>query len=57
MPNYNKLTPELAEKLREIVGGSRFRYGDAVNAAYNLMGAIKRVFDPECILNPGKVCT
>ena len=34
MPNYNKLTPELAEKLREIVGGERFQYGDAVNADY-----------------------
>ena len=27
------------------------------DTAYNLMGAIKQVFDPECILNPGKVCT
>ena len=27
------------------------------DTAYDLMGAIKRVFDPECILNPGKVCT
>ena len=34
MPNYNKLTPELAGKLREIVGGERFQYGDTVNADY-----------------------
>lgn len=27
--------------------------GDTV---YGLMGAIKQVFDPNCILNPGKVC-
>ena len=32
--------------LRESVG----------ETAYSLMGAIKRVFDPEGILNPGKVC-
>ena len=25
--------------------------------AYGLMGDIKKVFDPNCILNPGKVCT
>lgn len=33
--------------LRESVGAT----------AYGLMGAIKQVFDPEGILNPGKVCT
>jgi len=27
------------------------------STAYQLMGAIKHVFDPDCILNPGKVCT
>lgn len=26
------------------------------DTAYGLMGAIKQVFDPDCILNPGKVC-
>ena len=34
------------EYLRESVG----------DTAYGLMGAIKQVFDPDCILNPGKVC-
>ena len=34
------------EYLRESVG----------DTAYGLMGAIKRVFDPDEILNPGKVC-
>ena len=34
------------EYLRESVG----------DAAYGLMGAIKKVFDPDGILNPGKVC-
>ena len=34
------------EYLRESVG----------DTAYGLMGAIKRVFDPDGILNPGKVC-
>ena len=32
--------------LRESVGEDVFR----------LMGEIKAVFDPDCILNPGKVC-
>ena len=27
------------------------------DTAYSLMGAIKQVFDPNCILNPGKVCS
>ena len=27
------------------------------DTAYGLMGDIKKVFDPNCILNPGKVCT
>ena len=27
------------------------------DTAYSLMGAIKHVFDPNCILNPGKVCS
>jgi len=26
------------------------------DTAYSLMGAIKNVFDPDGILNPGKVC-
>lgn len=34
------------EYLRESVG----------DTAYDLMGAIKKVFDPDCLLNPGKVC-
>ena len=34
------------EYLRQSVG----------DTAYGLMGAIKQVFDPENILNPGKVC-
>ena len=33
--------------LRESVG----------DTAYGIMGAIKKVFDPDCILNPGKVCS
>ena len=30
MPEYNKLTPQLAEKLQAIVGPRRFYCGDAV---------------------------
>jgi FAD/FMN-containing dehydrogenase len=26
------------------------------DTAYGLMGSIKKVFDPDMILNPGKVC-
>ena len=35
MSQYNKLTPELAEKLQTIVGEKRFQYGDAVKEAYS----------------------
>ena len=31
MPEYNKLTPQLAEELRAIVGESRFAIGDGIN--------------------------
>lgn len=35
MENYNKLTPALAEELRELLGEKRFQYGDAVKEAYS----------------------
>ncbi len=40
------------------IGHAKKRYlrESAGETAYALMGAIKRVFDPEGILNPGKVC-
>lgn len=33
--NYNKLTPALAEELRQLLGEKRFQYGDAVKEAYS----------------------
>lgn len=35
MENYNKLTPALAEELRELLDEKRFQYGDAVKEAYS----------------------
>ncbi|MEG1633618.1 MAG: FAD-binding oxidoreductase [Oscillospiraceae bacterium] len=35
MSTYNKITPEIAEKLRAIVGEKRFSVGDAVNPDYS----------------------
>ncbi|MCI7324726.1 FAD-binding oxidoreductase, partial [bacterium] len=35
MPDYNKLTPALAEELRQLLGEKRFQYGDAVKEAYS----------------------
>lgn len=35
MPDYNKLTPALAEELRGLLGEKRFQYGDAVKEAYS----------------------
>ena len=35
MPEYNKLTPALAEELRSLLGEKRFQYGDGVKEAYS----------------------
>lgn len=35
MAKYNKVTPEIAEQLKAIVGEKRFSYGDAVNADFS----------------------
>ena len=35
MAKYNKVTPEIAEQLKAIVGEKRFFYGDAVSADYS----------------------
>lgn len=35
MPEYNKLTPELAAELGGLLGEKRFQYGDAVKEAYS----------------------
>ena len=33
--NYNKLTPALADELRQLLGEKRFQYGDGVKEAYS----------------------
>ena len=33
MPDYNKLTPALAEELRQLLGEKRFQYGEGVKEA------------------------
>lgn len=35
MPDYNKLTPALAEELRQLLGEKRFQYGEGVKEAYS----------------------
>ena len=35
MPDYNKLTPALAEELRSLLGEKRFQYGEGVKEAYS----------------------
>ncbi|MGM9541631.1 MAG: FAD-binding oxidoreductase [Candidatus Limivicinus sp.] len=35
MPDYNKLTPALAEELRGLLGEKRFQYGEGVKEAYS----------------------
>ncbi len=35
MAAYNKVTPEIAERLKAVVGGKRFSAGDAVNPDYS----------------------
>ena len=35
MADYNKLTPELADELRKIVGGQRLEYGEQVKEQYS----------------------
>lgn len=35
MANYNRLTPELADELRKIVGGQRLEYGEQVKEQYS----------------------
>ena len=35
MDKYNKLTPELAEQLRAIVGDQRFLIGEAINEDFS----------------------
>ena len=35
MPDYNKLTPTLAEELRQLLGEKRFQYGEGVKEAYS----------------------
>ncbi|MDY3868006.1 MAG: FAD-binding oxidoreductase, partial [Pyramidobacter sp.] len=35
MDKYNKLTPELADKLHTLLGEKRFQYGEAVKEAYS----------------------
>ena len=35
MPEYNKLTPALAEELRSLLGEKRFQYGEGVKEAYS----------------------
>ncbi len=41
------------------IGHAKKKYlrASAGDVAYDLMAAIKKVFDPDMILNPGKVCT
>ena len=35
MMNYNKLTPTLAEELRQLLGEKRFQYGEGLKEAYS----------------------
>ena len=35
MADYNRLTPELADELRKIVGGQRLEYGEQVKEQYS----------------------
>ena len=35
MPDYNKLTPALAEELQSLLGEKRFQYGEGVKEAYS----------------------
>ncbi len=35
MADYNKLTPELADELRKIIGGQRLEYGEQVKEQYS----------------------
>ena len=35
MAQYNKITPELAEQMKTIVGADRFFMGEAINADYS----------------------
>ena len=36
MANFHSVTPELAERLKAIVGEKRFQYGDKVKEDYEL---------------------
>ena len=50
MANYNKLTPELLEQLKNIVGADRFQAGEDINPDYaHDEMPIYGKYMPECV--------
>ena len=51
-----KMYDKLLTLKNELNGKKAYLRESVGETAYGLMGAIKKVFDPDGILNPGKVC-